>query len=288
MLISPLFLMAQENGGAWTNIGPTPAAVEALAVDSRGSGTIFVGSISGGVRKSTDGGITWAAVNQGLDDLRVVALSMDASGPRKVYAGVSGGLFVTNDGGATWQKAITGTITSVAADPNRTGVVYAVFVNNLANGSIRKSIDGGSTWTTLFPTTAAIFNTAIDPANPDILYAPTVGHGAFKSTDGGQHWSPMSTLTPAAIWTIALDPVNSQLLYAGTNEDGIWKSTDAGTTWQQAVAWPLSRVLAYRRSVRCAHDLRRHERRRCLDEYRWRSDVAVNRPLERHRVFARR
>ena len=161
---------------------------------------------------------------------------MDASGPQTVYAGtLGGGLFKTDDGGATWQNipAISGSISSVAADPNRSGVVYAAVFNNLANGSIRKSVDGGVTWATIFPTTAAIFNITIDPGNSDVLYAPTVGHGAFKSTDGGQHWSPMSALTPAAIWTLALDPANSQVLYAGTNEDGIWKSSDAGNTWQQ-------------------------------------------------------
>jgi hypothetical protein len=73
-----------------------------------------------------------------------------------------------------------------------------------------------------------------DPGDSDVLYAPTVGHGAFKSADGGQHWSPMPALTPQAIWTLALDPANSQVLYAGTNEDGVWKSTDAGNTWRQA------------------------------------------------------
>jgi uncharacterized protein (TIGR03437 family) len=105
---------------------------------------------------------------------------------------------------------------------------------NLANGSIRKSSDGGATWTTVFPTTAAIFTIIIDPGNPDVLYVPTVGHGAFKSIDGGQHWSAMTALTSEAIWTMALDPANSQVLYAGTNQDGVWKSTDAGNTWRQA------------------------------------------------------
>jgi uncharacterized protein (TIGR03437 family) len=162
---------------------------------------------------------------------------MDASGPQTVNAATSGGgLFKTGDGGATWQNipAISGSVISVAADPNRSGVVYAGVFPNLGNGSIRKSIDGGITWATIFPSTAAIFNISIDPTNPDVLYAPTVGHGAFKSVDGGQHWSPMTALTPQAIWTLALDPANSQVLYAGTNEDGIWKSTDAGNTWQQA------------------------------------------------------
>ena len=57
---------------------------------------------------------------------------MDASGPQTVYAG-AGGLFKTSDGGATWQNipAISGAVASVAADPNRSGVVYAAVFMNL-------------------------------------------------------------------------------------------------------------------------------------------------------------
>jgi photosystem II stability/assembly factor-like uncharacterized protein len=232
MLLSPFLLMSQQNSGAWSNIGPSPAAVQAIAIDPRGTGTILMGTIGGGVRKSVDGGITWSAANTGLTNLEITALAMDASGPQTAYAGGSG-LSRTTDGGATWQNlpAISGSVASVAADPNRPGVVYAAVFSNLANGSITKSIDGGLTWATLFPTTAAIFNIAINPRNSDVLYAATIGHGAFKSTDGGQRWSAMSALTPAAIWTIALDSANDQVLYAGTNEDGIWKSADAGDTW---------------------------------------------------------
>src|SRR5215472_16138819 len=123
---------------------------------------------------------------------------------------------------------------ALAADPSRPGVVYSSVFRNLSNGSIMKSTDGGATWTTVFPTTAAIYKIIIDPVNPDVLYLPTVGHGAWKSIDGGQHWSAMTALTPQAIWTMALDPANSQVLYAGTNQDRIWKSTDAGNTLQQA------------------------------------------------------
>src|ERR1017187_3995194 len=148
MFVSTFALVAQPNGTAWTNIGPSPAAVEAIAVAPHDAGTIFIGSIAGGVRKSVDGGITWSPINSGLTTPIVNALAIDASGPQTVYAGTAGGgLFKTGDGGATWQNipAISGSVASVAADPNRSGVVYAGVFNNLANGSIRKSIDGGGT-----------------------------------------------------------------------------------------------------------------------------------------------
>src|SRR5437016_6177118 len=122
LLISPLLLIAQQSGGAWTNIGPSPAAVDAFAVDQQGMGAVFMGTITGGVRKSVDHGITWSAANNGLTDLVVYALAMDASGPQTVYAGTLGGVFKTGDGGATWQNILSGPITLVAADPNRSGV----------------------------------------------------------------------------------------------------------------------------------------------------------------------
>src|SRR5262249_45693573 len=159
MLLSPFLLMAQQNGGAWTNIGPSPAAVKAIAVDPHGAGTIFMGTIAGGVRKSVDGGMTWSAVNTGLTNLVVQALAIDPSRRQTVYAGIGGGggLFKSDDAGDTWQSiaAISGGVISVAADPNLPGVVYASVFNGLSNGSIRKSTDGGVTWATIFPTTAA-------------------------------------------------------------------------------------------------------------------------------------
>ena len=103
MLLLPMTLLAQQSGAAWTNIGPSPAAVQAIAVDPGGTGTIFMGSIAGGVLKSIDGGTTWSAVNNGLTTLAIDSLAIDASGPQTVYAGsasgAGGGLFKTDDGG---------------------------------------------------------------------------------------------------------------------------------------------------------------------------------------------
>lgn len=232
VFLLPVAVLAQPGGAAWTNIGPHPAAITAIVADPHGSGTIYMSTIAGGVLKSVDAGTTWSAANNGLTDFAMISLTMDASGPQTAYAGGTG-LYKTEDGGITWRNipAITGSVISLAADPNRLGVIYAGVYNNLANGTIRKSVDSGVTWTTVFSSTAAIFKIAIDPLDSDILYAPTIGHGAFKSTNGGQTWSQLASLTSAVVWTIAIDPRDSDVLYAGTNEDGIWKSTDVGITW---------------------------------------------------------
>lgn len=88
---------------------------------------------------------------------------------------------------------------------------------------------------------------AIDPADPDILYAAGVSGGIFKSTDGGASWSPLDDqMLNLAVCTIALDPADPEVLYAGTGEGfgllsfvrglGIFKSTDGGTSWTQLPA----------------------------------------------------
>src|SRR6516164_6469828 len=107
MLLLPGTLVAQHSAAAWTNIGPSPAAVQAVAVDPGGTGTIFMGSIAAGILKSINGGATWSAVNNGLTTPLVAALAIDASGPQTVYAG-SGGLFKTDDGGTTWRSLPSG------------------------------------------------------------------------------------------------------------------------------------------------------------------------------------
>jgi hypothetical protein len=141
LVLWPFVLTAQQNDGAWTNTGPNPAAVEGIAVGPRGMGTIFIGTLSGGVRKS-----------------------VDASGPQTVYAATfGGGLFKTDDGGGTWQNlpAITGTIASLAADPDRSRISAL---------------------------TPAIWVLAHDPADSQVIYAGTDADGIWKSPDAGTTW----------------------------------------------------------------------------------------------------
>src|SRR5262245_58266323 len=77
-VLSPLRVSAQQGG--WTSIGPRPAGVGARIVADPRTGTVFIGSYGGGIRKSTDNGRTWTAANRGLTSMVVTSLAMDASG----------------------------------------------------------------------------------------------------------------------------------------------------------------------------------------------------------------
>src|SRR5678815_1934026 len=55
--------------------GPPAGTVKALAIDPSTPATVYAGTYSGGVFKSTDGGASWSAINSGLSDPNVSALA---------------------------------------------------------------------------------------------------------------------------------------------------------------------------------------------------------------------
>ncbi|MFO0838134.1 MAG: hypothetical protein U1D55_06365 [Phycisphaerae bacterium] len=112
------------------------------------------------------------------------------------------------------------------------------------SGGIWYSADGGLTWTPVnddLPN-LAICALAIDPTNPNILYAGTGeglfngdaigGAGVYKSTDGGASWSRLaSTAAWDNVCRIAISPTNGDVLLVAKRYGGILRSTDGGATW---------------------------------------------------------
>jgi len=169
--------------------------------------------------KSTDGGANWSTLWDSFQDLRVSvrALAIDSAHPTTLYAGL-------DDGTAAFGGA------------------------QLAAGSIGlfKSADAGATWTNTSFTRSAVNLLAIDPANPNIVYASTEGHygdpkgfqGLFKSTDGGARWQPINKGLDSVIGSrlitstaLKIDLANSNILYLGTSNSGVFRSVDGGAMW---------------------------------------------------------
>lgn len=144
----------------------------------------------------------------------------------------------TNAGGA-------GRVNCIAFDPNNNNVIYA----GTPAGGIWKSINGGTTWTTVtddLPTMG--FSTlAVNPDSSNVIYAGTGDHdggdtysvGVLKSTDAGATWNTtgLSFLIQngTTVNKILIDPTNTNTIIAATNS-GTYRSTDAGTTWVIALS----------------------------------------------------
>jgi photosystem II stability/assembly factor-like uncharacterized protein len=157
---------------------------------------------------------------------------------------------------------IGGRIRSIIVHPNISADTLPTIWIGAVSGGVWKTTDGGATWKTNtdFLANIGVHCMAIDPANPNILYAGTGetfrGNGIFKTTDGGDHWTRLNSTVPSEahpdfyrVNRLAVCPTNSQLLLAATSADAytgkIYRSTDAGGTWSLAQFPPASLVNIY-------------------------------------------
>ncbi len=113
--------------------------VRTLAIDPQTPSTIYTGT-DGGLFKSTDGGASWSASNNGLTNTHISALAIGPETPSTIYAGIDGGVFKSTDGGASWSASNNGLtnthISALAIGPETPSTIYAgtigggVFVNS--------------------------------------------------------------------------------------------------------------------------------------------------------------
>jgi hypothetical protein len=84
------------------------------------------------------------------------------------------------------------------------------------------------------PFGGTVFSIAIDPNDPNTIYAGTPGGGIFKSSNGGENWSEVNTgLTHRTVRALVINPKDSNTVYAGTFGRGVFKSTDGGESWSE-------------------------------------------------------
>jgi photosystem II stability/assembly factor-like uncharacterized protein len=90
-------------------------------------------------------------------------------------------------------------------------------------------------WRAEGPFLGAVVDVAIDPSNPDTIYAATHSGGVWRSDDGGQRWLlPGDGMVSREVKWIAADPGNAGTVWAGVHNlghPGLWRSTDRGKTW---------------------------------------------------------
>lgn len=189
--------------------------------------------------------------------------------PNVFYIGVNnGGVWKTNDYGRTWVPIFddqpTGSIGDVAVAPSDPNVVYVATGEGLqrpdlalGNGVYRSS-DAGKTWIhTGLSDAQQIAGLAIDPNDPNRVFAAVLGHpygpnterGIYRTINGGKNWERVlykDENTGAA--QVTIDPKDSKIVYADLwasrlgpwengwwqgPESGLYKSTDGGATWKK-------------------------------------------------------
>jgi len=236
--------------GQWTAVGPDGGDVRSLAYDPQNPDHIFLGTSTGTLFSSTDGGHSWARfahLGSG-DDYVIDHLAIDPQSPNKMFAAAwsvenqqAGDLFRSNDGGQSWE-----TIAAMHGKSIRAMAIASSDSKTLVAGALDgvfRSTDGGKNWQKISSSNSEIHNIesiAVDPKNPDVVYAGT-WHLAWKTDDGGANWRHINKgmIEDSDVFSIIVDSSNPSVVFASACS-GIYKSQSAGDSFSKIQGIPFS------------------------------------------------
>ncbi len=206
------------------NIGPAGMSGRITAIDAvvADPNIIYAGAASGGVWKTTSGGVKWEPIFDANETINIGAIAIQQNNPDVVWVGTGEG------------------------NPR----------NSLNNGEgIYKSLDGGKTWKLMgLEKTSNIHRIIVHRDNPDIVYVAAIGNpwsehperGVYRTKDGGKTWEKIlytNDLSGAA--DMVVDPSNPNKLFvamwehkrwpwffkSGGEGSGLYVTLDGGDTW---------------------------------------------------------
>ncbi|AQS93599.1 hypothetical protein BXQ17_05800 [Polaribacter sp. BM10] len=208
------------------NIGPGGMSGRVTSIDvvTANPEIIYAGTASGGIWKSTSGGVKWEPIFEKELTASIGAVAIQQSNPSVVWAGTGEG------------------------NPR----------NSLNGGfGIYKTLDAGKTWKSMgLEKTRHIHRVVIDPTNPDVVYAAAIGspwgehkeRGVYKTTDGGKTWKQiLFTNEKSGAADLIMDPNNPNKIIAamwehkrdpwffksGGEGSGLYITYDGGDNWKK-------------------------------------------------------
>jgi photosystem II stability/assembly factor-like uncharacterized protein len=249
-ILALLLLSSAAARAEWRPVGPFGGDARSLTADPADPNRMFLGTSTGQVYLTGDGGRQWTRLS-GLEapaNWVVDHLAIDPAQPQVVYAAMwslgsgGGGIFKTADGGRTWKRleGIHGqSVRALALAPSRPQTLVAGTLEG-----VFRSEDGGEHWQRISPPGHAeihsVESVAIDPRDPQIIYAGT-WHLPWKTIDGGAHWSSIKQgmIDDSDVFSIAIHPTRPDRVYA-TACTGIYRSDNAGGNWKKIQGIPNS------------------------------------------------
>jgi len=274
---------ALYNGMRWRQIGPFRAGrVSAVAGISGNAGVYYMGTPGGGVWKTVDAGTVWTPIFDQEHVASIGAIAVAQSKPDVVYVGtgdvsnVGGavnqgkGMYKSTDAGKTWQHIgldDSRHIGNIWVDPHNPDVVIVAalghtFAPNAERG-VFKTTDGGRTWRKVLykdDTTgaidldfapdnpklgfAALWVHYVKPGNARSLIESANGGWIYKTTDGGDTWTPVTAGLPTngvGRIGLAVAPGGQHvfaIIAAGRGGGGLYRSDDGGVNWQRSTTDP--------------------------------------------------
>jgi photosystem II stability/assembly factor-like uncharacterized protein len=154
---------------------------------------------------------------------------------------IGSGAWLSPDGGESWRRVGKGLwsesrVFDLTVHPKEPRTVFAG-----ANDGIYQSRDGGQSFERLDSpmNSLDVWKIAIDPVDPDIIFAGTRPAALFRSTDGGTHWHKLAAdiakecpnVRVPRVTALTVDSSDHRVVWAGIEVDGVRRSTDGGDSW---------------------------------------------------------
>lgn len=211
------------------NIGPAGMSGRVTAIDVVRTNTdiIYTGTASGGIWKSTSGGVEWEPIFDDYGAHSIGALDIHQKNPSIIWVGTGEG------------------------NPR----------NSQSSGAgVYKSIDGGKSFKLMgLEEVRNVHRIIVHPENPDIVYVGAQGtawadsehRGVYKTTDGGKTWDKiLYKNSRTGIGDMVMDPQNPNKIFAamwefrrwpwffesGGEGSGLFMSLDGGENWKEVTS----------------------------------------------------
>jgi len=210
----------------WRSIGPVNMSGRVADVEGipGNPNVLYVGAASGGVWKTTDGGLTFQPIFDDQPIASIGDLALAPTNPAVIYVG---------SGEANARNSVS------------------------FGDGVYKSTDAGQSWTHVgLADTRHISRVLVSSLDPEVVFVGAMGHfygpneerGVFRSTDGGRNWEKVLYVDDRhGVSDMDIDPTNPNIVYAafwhfdrkpwthttGSLEGGVFKSVDGGTTWKK-------------------------------------------------------
>lgn len=248
-----LFALAlhAQSSRPWHPVGPAGGDARAFAAVPGDPTHLYLGTTNSWLYESTDAGANWHRLavlgdpfHPGLDHLVLDHIIVDAADPATIFVAAwqdsTGCLWISHDRGKTFAE-----VAGLHGESIRSFLQASSDPKLLLAGTLKgvyRSTDAGNTWTLISPAGSTeiheVESLAVDPANPDIVYAGT-WHLPWKTNDGGQNWHNVKQgiIDDSDVFSIVLDPQRPSTVFLSACS-GIYKSLNAGLLFRKIQGIP--------------------------------------------------